>query len=141
MAVIFFYLIPVGCAFWAWSDARSLRTRGIRVGGMGPGGWFWGVFLLLVVFGPLYLFSRSKALHRSPTVASQLEPVGTYRCPSCGAALEARVVHCPACRRFVQSPVVPAVPAAWYEDPNDSSNYRYWDGSRWTGETAPRLLK
>ncbi|MEO0491877.1 MAG: DUF2510 domain-containing protein [Actinomycetota bacterium] len=30
------------------------------------------------------------------------------------------------------------VPAGWYDDPEDSSQYRYWDGSRWTDNRSPR---
>ncbi|MYH43028.1 MAG: DUF2510 domain-containing protein [Acidimicrobiaceae bacterium] len=29
-------------------------------------------------------------------------------------------------------------PADWYTDPEDSSQYRYWDGSRWTDHRSPR---
>lgn len=29
-------------------------------------------------------------------------------------------------------------PADWYTDPDDASQYRYWDGSRWTDHRAPR---
>lgn len=28
-------------------------------------------------------------------------------------------------------------PADWYADPSDSTRLRYWDGSQWTGHTAP----
>jgi hypothetical protein len=30
----------------------------------------------------------------------------------------------------------PAVPAAWYPDPNNSTLQRYWDGTNWTDSTA-----
>lgn len=30
-------------------------------------------------------------------------------------------------------------PADWYTDPEDESQYRYWDGSSWTEHRAPRL--
>jgi len=30
-------------------------------------------------------------------------------------------------------------PADWYTDPEDQSQYRYWDGSAWTEHRAPRL--
>lgn len=30
------------------------------------------------------------------------------------------------------------VPAAWYDDPEDPSQYRYWDGSQWTDHRAPK---
>lgn len=29
-------------------------------------------------------------------------------------------------------------PAGWYPDPQESSLQRYWDGSQWTTNTAPR---
>lgn len=29
-------------------------------------------------------------------------------------------------------------PADWYTDPEDESQYRYWDGSQWTDHRAPR---
>ena len=28
--------------------------------------------------------------------------------------------------------------ANWYPDPDDSSQYRYWDGTQWTDHRAPR---
>jgi len=31
------------------------------------------------------------------------------------------------------------VPAAWYDDPDDPSRYRYWDGSSWTEHRAPKF--
>lgn len=30
------------------------------------------------------------------------------------------------------------VPAAWYDDPEDPAQYRYWDGSEWTEHRAPK---
>ena len=35
--------------------------------------------------------------------------------------------------------VTDAPPADWYTDPEDESQYRYWDGSAWTDHRAPRL--
>lgn len=29
-------------------------------------------------------------------------------------------------------------PAAWYDDPEDPSRYRYWDGTNWTDHRAPK---
>jgi hypothetical protein len=31
----------------------------------------------------------------------------------------------------------PTVPAGWYVDPNDATQYRYWNGSTWTADQAP----
>jgi hypothetical protein len=30
------------------------------------------------------------------------------------------------------------IPAAWYEDPGDSRQIRYWDGNAWTSQVGPR---
>jgi len=32
-------------------------------------------------------------------------------------------------------------PADWYTDPEDESQYRYWDGSSWTEHRAPRIAE
>lgn len=32
------------------------------------------------------------------------------------------------------------VPAAWYDDPEDPSQYRYWDGSAWTEHRSPKSI-
>lgn len=32
----------------------------------------------------------------------------------------------------------PSSPADWYEDPEDATQFRYWDGTRWTEHRAPR---
>jgi hypothetical protein len=38
----------------------------------------------------------------------------------------------------MRSDVVPSnPPAAWYPDPVDASQYRYWDGQQWTEHRAP----
>jgi len=29
-------------------------------------------------------------------------------------------------------------PPAWYDDPQDPSNFRYWDGTHWTDDRAPK---
>lgn len=31
----------------------------------------------------------------------------------------------------------PATPPGWYPDPSGPGSQRYWDGSQWTGQTAP----
>jgi hypothetical protein len=33
----------------------------------------------------------------------------------------------------------PATPPGWYPDPSDAGGQRYWDGSQWTAQTAPRV--
>ena len=36
-------------------------------------------------------------------------------------------------------PPPPSVPAGWYPDSSDAVLLRYWDGSKWTEHTAPRV--
>lgn len=31
-------------------------------------------------------------------------------------------------------------PAAWYDDPDDPTSYRYWNGTSWTAHRSPRTL-
>ncbi len=33
----------------------------------------------------------------------------------------------------------PSAPAGWYTDPSDDTRRRFWDGEKWTQETAPRF--
>lgn len=37
-------------------------------------------------------------------------------------------------------PPPPPTPPNWYPDPDDESQYRYWDGEKWTEHHAPRQL-
>ncbi|MEM9466414.1 MAG: DUF2510 domain-containing protein [Actinomycetota bacterium] len=30
--------------------------------------------------------------------------------------------------------------AGWYDDPDDASRYRYWDGARWTDHRSPKRV-
>ena len=32
----------------------------------------------------------------------------------------------------------PNIPAAWYDDPTDPARLRYWDGTAWTENYAPK---
>jgi hypothetical protein len=56
------FLIAIGLGFWAWSDAKTLQRRSIRVGAFSPVAWGWLVALLAIVFGIMYLIQRPKAI-------------------------------------------------------------------------------
>ena len=56
------FLIAAALGIWAWSDAKTLARRGIRVGSFSPAVWGWLVALLAIVFGIMYLVQRPKAL-------------------------------------------------------------------------------
>jgi hypothetical protein len=60
-------LIAVGLGFWAYSDAKALQRRGIRVGSFSPAAWGFGVALVAVLFGVLYLRQRSRAVRAAPS--------------------------------------------------------------------------
>jgi hypothetical protein len=37
----------------------------------------------------------------------------------------------------VQEDVPQPIPAQWYVDPNDASQWRFWDGHQWTENVSP----
>lgn len=84
--IILGIIIPLLIALWVVSDARK---RGYNTGAIV--GWFIGVWLLLIVFLPLYLILRSR---QQPT--SQ-ETKATRVCPNCGRLLKGNPVFCPYC--------------------------------------------
>ena len=90
-------LAALVAAAWVYADARALALRGVRVGGYSwkPIGWAGATFLVLVLFLPMYLYQRSKALRA--TVPSAL-------CAQCGAGLPADAAFCPQCGNRVSTP-------------------------------------
>lgn len=102
-------LMAAAVGFLVYADARRIQERGVRVGRIRAGGWFWGVFLFMIVFLPLYLLQRPKAVRAGADLGS-LPPPAPTELPADG----------------------------WYPDPSDDDRYRYWDGSAWTDHTAPR---
>ena len=40
--------------------------------------------------------------------------------------------------RAESSPTATKTPAGWFDAPGDSSRYRYWDGTAWTEQYAPK---
>jgi len=81
-------------AAWVYTDARTLAERGIRVGGTSwkPGGWAAATFLVLILFLPMYLYQRSRALRTAPPPAAP-HPF----CPQCSAAVPPDAAFCPQC--------------------------------------------
>lgn len=119
-------LIALGVGFWVKSDHDSLAAQGTKVGSMGGAAWFWGVFLLLIVFLPLYLIQRSRAVQLAeqqrrmqggygyppppgfPPPPPAQPPYGSQE-PSrahgshCGRALAPQASFCPACGTRIQT--------------------------------------
>ena len=38
----------------------------------------------------------------------------------------------------LQEGVPQPIPAQWYVDPNDATQWRFWDGEQWTNNVSPR---
>jgi hypothetical protein len=56
------FFIAAGLGLWAWSDAKNLQRRSIRVGSFSPVAWGWLVALFAIIFGIMYLVQRPKAI-------------------------------------------------------------------------------
>jgi hypothetical protein len=124
-------------AFFVFQDAVNWRNEEIAVLGqssVSPGMWSFGVFMIMIIFLPIYLIQRSSAKGRLMRV-----------CPWCSQRIAIRTRVCPFCQRDVgtgadamaASPAIPApptvrVPAGWLADPMGEHELRYWDGAGWT---------
>lgn len=84
-------IIPLLIAWWVASDAKK---RGYSQSAII--GWFLGVWMILIVFLPLYFILRSK-----PTTQASLAK-GTYVCPYCGNLYQEKVPFCPYCGRSLE---------------------------------------
>ncbi len=82
-------IIPLLVAWWVSSDAAK---RGYSKSAII--GWFLGVWLLLIVFLPLYFILRSKT-PKSPH-ADKEEKI-TKVCPYCGKLYQGKPHFCPYC--------------------------------------------
>jgi zinc-ribbon domain len=116
-------LLALGLGYWAYTDSKALAQRGIRVGKFSPLAWGFGVALVAILFGVLYLRQRSRAvragspslaaggdswLNRPPPPPSSTTEVSPPReprerdpfCRSCGHELPTYVSSfCPKCGR------------------------------------------
>jgi hypothetical protein len=118
-------LIIAGFVAWAVvKDATALRNEEFAVlgrSGIIPGLWGVGVFLLMIVFLPIYLIVRSS--HKKQLLV---------RCPRCGALIDRSMVVCPFCRQGLRPVLTAATPPGWHADPAGQHQFRYWDGTAWT---------
>jgi len=124
-------------AIFIYQDAANWRNEEIAVLGQSsvrPGLWSFGVFMLMIIFLPIYLIQRSSAKGRLMRL-----------CPWCSQRIAIRTRVCPYCRRDVGAgpdamgtapafapPQVVQVPAGWFPDPIRDHELRYWDGRVWT---------
>jgi hypothetical protein len=101
-------LLIIASVIWVNVDCKTKRGSDGRVGDLTRSGWTVAVILLWIVFFPMYLWQRRKAVPSSEY--SGRAPV----------------------------PASAGPPANWYPDPNGSSTLRWWDGSKWTDVTQPK---
>lgn len=91
-------IIPLLIAWWVASDAKK---RGYSQGAII--GWFLGVWMVLIVFLPLYFILRPKSTILRPKSMGQTSLTkGTYVCPYCGNLYQEKVPFCPYCGRRLE---------------------------------------
>ena len=84
MSVLIGAFLAAWVAYIIFSDARKLAARGVKVLRIGPVGWFWFSFLVLIVAGPLYLIKRSGAIREAGPgypPGTRLPPAGWHPDP------------------------------------------------------------
>lgn len=101
-------LLIIVSVIWVNVDCKIKRGADGRVGDLTRSGWTVAVILLWIVFFPMYLWQRRKAVLPSQR--------------SIPASITASA----------------GPPADWYPDPNGFPTLRWWDGSKWTDVTQPR---
>ncbi len=84
-------IVPLLIAWWVASDATK---RGYSRGAVIA--WFLGVWLMLIVFLPLYFILRSKPTRRTGRTQ------GPYVCAYCGNLYQEKVIYCPYCGRKLE---------------------------------------
>jgi hypothetical protein len=118
----------IACGIGVYIDARTIGARKGLIPGftdLGPFGWAISTVLLWIIAFPLYLAQRSKikqaALQRAnPRAYAQAQQ------PSGWAQANWQA------QSWSQNPPSVLPPANWYEDPQQPSYNRWWDGHQWT---------
>lgn len=84
-------IIPLLVAWWVASDASK---KGYSKGAVIA--WFLGVWLMLIIFLPLYFILRLKP------AGSIRSSKGPYVCPYCGNLYQEKALFCPYCGRKLE---------------------------------------
>jgi hypothetical protein len=78
--------------------------------------------------------------HVNGVIDDELDDLGTEDIDSAVMPPVNAPVESPPPATSRPEPVVPqAIPAQWYVDPNDASQWRFWDGHQWTNDFSPRI--
>jgi hypothetical protein len=91
-------VIAVGVAYWVYNDARKWGYNNNAALG-----WAVGVFLLMIVFLPLYVIIELKRARRQlePTGAKQSVGISTS-CEFCRKQYLGNPTYCPHCGHLVR---------------------------------------
>ncbi len=91
-------LIAAAIAGWVRFDAGK---RGFKTGA--AIGWSVGVFLMLIVFLPIYLWVRRKHPYVTGTALTTNAPIAGVPCPYCGYSNAGDPDYCGKCGRQMRS--------------------------------------
>ena len=166
MTVSISLLVSLPFAIWVAIDAHRLGVQRRCLGGgfvdMSVVGWFFSVWLLLIIGLPLYLATRGRYVRRQQMLRGQTgmaaslppwatppgsyppgqfygvpgqafgPPGGGYGPPGGGYGPPGGGYGPPG--GGYDAP--PNPPPGWYIDPSSPRSYRWWDGYQW-GQQAP----
>ena len=90
-------IIAAGVAFWVYNDAQKWGHRtNVAIG------WSVGVFLLLIIFLPLYIITELIRARRLVESAGGREPEILTPCEFCGKHYNGNPIYCPHCGHMVR---------------------------------------
>jgi hypothetical protein len=89
---ILFYVVPLIVAMWVFFDSQKhgyTFWQGLL--------WAIGVFFILIIFLPLYFFSRNKRRKMAPVPGQAQAPTSGTPCFYCGQPYQGDPKTCPNC--------------------------------------------
>ncbi|PQV64140.1 hypothetical protein B1R32_107166 [Abditibacterium utsteinense] len=95
---LFALMVAGGVAGWVRFDAQK---RGFKAGA--AIGWSVGVFLVMIVFLPLYLWARRNSPLPEGALQTPLAPIAGVPCPYCGYENAGSPDYCAKCGRQLRS--------------------------------------
>lgn len=95
--------IPLAVAIWVYKDATShgitaeTGKKVSRFAGNDPGVWALLVFLLLIIYLPMYLIFRNRLIAASKPAYISNAPEGQKSCPFCAELIKSAAKLCRHC--------------------------------------------
>ncbi|HEY5455423.1 MAG TPA: DUF4041 domain-containing protein [Acidothermaceae bacterium] len=82
---------------------------------------------------------QQPATHVDDDISDELDDLGTEdAAPTASPTVETPPEISAPATPAVQQNVPQPIPAQWYVDPNDATQWRFWDGHQWTNNVSPR---